>query len=145
MYHCNAIWFLESTYSAVREGSVSISRNAKSAMFELVMAQKENFDTYLTKLIPQGPVAGNIVMVATDMCGNSPIVGEKGGGYMELRKNICYFLYFLFTDLFVFFIFYFFSHCFKVYKVFTCKYVQILWIVFIKSVFGGTHLRVFLI
>ena len=80
MYHCNAIWFLESTYSAVREGSVSISRNAKSAMFELAMAQKENFDTYLTKLIPQGPVAGNIVMVAIDMCGNSPIVGEKGGG-----------------------------------------------------------------
>ena len=116
MYHCNAIWFLESTYSAVREGSVSISRNAKSAMFELAMAQKENFDTNLTKLIAQGPVAGNIVMVAIDMCGNSPIVGEKGGGYMELRKNICYFLYFLFTDLFVFFIFYFFPIVLKFIK-----------------------------
>lgn len=96
---------------------MSISRNAKPAMFELAMAQKENVDTYSTKLIPQGPAAGNIVMVVIDMCGNSPPSWGEKGGYIESHKNMCYFLYFLSIDLLVFFIFeFFFSNILKFIK-----------------------------
>ena len=63
---------------AVEEGKVLFSTIAEPGMFGIVMVPKEDFLAYSTqfifliiRLLP-----GNVVMVATDMCGKSPIVGE---------------------------------------------------------------------
>ena len=65
-------------YSAVGEGKVLFSAIAKPGMFLLGMALKGNFLAYLTdfiflvvRLLP-----GNMVMVAIDMCGKNPMMGE---------------------------------------------------------------------
>ena len=54
------------------------SKNVKPGMFGLGIALKETFLAYLTQfvfliiiLVP-----ANVVMVAIDMCGKSPITGE---------------------------------------------------------------------
>ena len=54
------------------------SRNVKREMFGLGIAPKESFLAYSTqfvfliiRLVPR-----NVVMVAIDMCGKSPITGE---------------------------------------------------------------------
>ena len=51
---------------------------SKSRMFGLGMVPKEGFLAYSTQFIFLiiRPVPGNVVMVATDMCGKSPITGE---------------------------------------------------------------------
>ena len=62
----------------VGEGKVLFSRNVKSGMFGLGIALKETFLAYSTQfvflIIRLAP--GNVVMVAIDMCGKSPITGE---------------------------------------------------------------------
>ena len=66
------------TYSAIVEGNVLFNRIAKSEMFGLAMAPKENFLAYstqfiflITRLVP-----GNLIMVAIRICGKSPITEE---------------------------------------------------------------------
>ena len=51
---------------------------AKPGMFGLGMVPKEGFLAYSTQimLLIIRPVPGNMVMVATDMCGKSLITGE---------------------------------------------------------------------
>ena len=55
-----------------------LSTIAKPGMFALDMVQKEGFLAYSTQfiflIIRLAP--GNLVMVAIDMCGKSPITGE---------------------------------------------------------------------
>ena len=52
--------------------------HAKPGMFGLGRTPKENFLTYSTQFIFLiiRLVPGNVVMVAIDMCGKSPITGE---------------------------------------------------------------------
>ena len=63
---------------AVEEGKVFFSTIAKSEMFGLGMVSKEGFLTYSTQFIflIMRLVPGNVVMVAIDMYGKSPITGE---------------------------------------------------------------------
>ena len=63
---------------AVGEGKVLFRTIAKSGMFGLDIASKENFLAYSTQFIFLiiRLVPGNVVMVAIDMCGKSPITGE---------------------------------------------------------------------
>ena len=63
---------------AVGEAKVLFSRNVKPGMFGLGIAPKEIFLAYSTQLVFSTIrlVAGNVVMVAIDMCGKSPITGE---------------------------------------------------------------------
>ena len=70
--------WLESTYSAIREGKVLFSKNVKPGMFALGMAPNEKFLPYLTQsvFLTIRLVTGNVVMVTTDMCGKSPITRE---------------------------------------------------------------------
>ena len=51
---------------------------AKPGMFGLGMVPKEGFLAYSTQImfLLIRPVPGNVVMVATDMCGKSPTTGE---------------------------------------------------------------------
>ena len=51
---------------------------AKPGMFGLDIVSKENFLAYSTQfiLLVIRLVPGNVVMVAIDMCGKSPITGE---------------------------------------------------------------------
>ena len=63
---------------AVAEGKVLFSTIVEPGMFGLGMVPKEVFPAYSTqfifliiRLVPR-----NVVMVATDMCGKSPIMGE---------------------------------------------------------------------
>ena len=62
---------------AVWEGKVLFS-TAEPGMFGLSMVPKENFLVYSTQfiLLIIRLVPGNVVMVATDMCGKTPIMGE---------------------------------------------------------------------
>ena len=70
--------YIVSTYSAVGEGKVLFSRNVKPGMFGLGIAPKETFLAYSTQFVILiiRLVPGNVVMVAIDMCGKSPITGE---------------------------------------------------------------------
>ena len=54
------------------------SKNVKPGMFGLGIALKETLLAYLTQFIFLiiRLVLGNVVMVAIDMCGKSPITGE---------------------------------------------------------------------
>ena len=67
--------FKRELYSAVREGKVLFNTIAKPGMFGLGMALKENFLAYPTEFIFLiiRLVPGNVVMVAIDMSGRSPI------------------------------------------------------------------------
>ena len=78
MYNSTEYRWLESTYSAVREGKVLFSRNFKPGMFGLGIAPKETFLAYSTQFMFSiiRLVPGNVVIVSTDMCGKSPITGE---------------------------------------------------------------------
>ena len=78
MYNRTEQRWLESSYSAVREGKVLFSRNVKPGMFGLGIAPKETFLAYSTQFVILiiRLVPGNVVMVAIDMCGKSPITGE---------------------------------------------------------------------
>ena len=62
----------------VGEGKVLFSAIAKPGMFGLGMVPKEGFLAYSTQFIFLiiRLVPGNVVMVAIDMCGKSPITGE---------------------------------------------------------------------
>ena len=62
----------------VGEGKVLFSTIAKPGMFGLDIVSKENFLAYSTQFIflVIRLVPGNVVMVAIDMCGKSPITGE---------------------------------------------------------------------
>ena len=62
---------------AVREGKVLFSRNVKPWMFGLGIAPKETFLMYSTQFVFLiiRLVPGNVVLVAIDMCGKSPITG----------------------------------------------------------------------
>ena len=78
MYNCTEKRWLESTCSAVREGKVLFSRNAKPGMFGLGIASKEiflacstQFVFLIIKLVP-----ANVVVVTIDMCGKSSITEE---------------------------------------------------------------------
>ena len=84
MYNCTEKRWLESTCSAVREGKVLFSRNAKPGMFGLGIALKETFLAYSTQFVffIIRLVPGNVVMVAIDMCRKSPITGEWIYGVM---------------------------------------------------------------
>ena len=64
---------------AVAEGKVLFSTIAEPAMFGLGMVPKEGFLAYSTKFIflIRRLVPGNVVMVATDMYGKSPITGKR--------------------------------------------------------------------
>ena len=70
--HC--IRWLESTYSDVGEGKVLFSRNVKPGIFELGIALKEIHLVYSTQFVflTIRLVPGNVVMVATDVCGIKP-------------------------------------------------------------------------
>ena len=59
-------------------GRSCFSTIAKPGMFGLDIASKENFLAYSTQFIFLiiRLVPGNVVMVAIDMCGKSPITGE---------------------------------------------------------------------
>ena len=63
---------------AVREGKVLFSRNVKPWMFGLGIVPKETFLMYSTQFVFLiiRLVPGNVVLVAIDMCGKSPIIGE---------------------------------------------------------------------
>ena len=65
------------------------SRNAKPGMFGLGKAPKENFLAYSSQFIFLiiRFVSGNVVMVAIDLGGKSPIIGEC---IMELNESMCY-------------------------------------------------------
>ena len=78
MYNRTEKPWLESTYSSVREGKVLFSRNVKPGMSGLGIALKETFLAYSTQFVFLiiRLVPGNVVMVAIDMCGKSPITGE---------------------------------------------------------------------
>ena len=79
MYNRTEKPWLESTNSSVGEGKVLFSRNVKPGIFGLGMfAPKETFLTYSTQFVFLiiRLVPGNLVMVANDMCGKSPITGE---------------------------------------------------------------------
>ena len=54
------------------------SRNVKPGMFGLGIASKETFLAYSTQFVflVIRLVPGNLVIVAIDMCGESPITGE---------------------------------------------------------------------
>ena len=56
-------------------------------MFGLGMVPEEVFLAYSTQFIILiiSLVPGNVVMVATDMCGKSP---SRASGYMELHENM---------------------------------------------------------
>ena len=66
------------------------SRNVKPGMFGLGIVPKETFLAYSTQfvllIIRLAP--GNVVMVALDMCGKSPITGEWIFG---ITRNHMYF------------------------------------------------------
>ena len=59
-------------------GKGLFSTVAKPGMFGLGMVSKENFLAYSTQFISLiiRLVPGNVVMVAIDMCGKSPIMGK---------------------------------------------------------------------
>ena len=63
---------------AVGEGKVLFSTIAEPGMFALGIVPKEVFLTYSTQFISLiiTLVPGNVVMVAIDKCGKSPITGE---------------------------------------------------------------------
>ena len=63
---------------AVGEGKVLFSTIVEPGMFGLGMVPKEVFLAYSTQFIFLiiRLVPGNVVMVATDMCGKSSITGE---------------------------------------------------------------------
>ena len=69
---------LESTYLAVKERKILFSTIAKLGMFGLSIAPKENFLVYSTQFtfLIVRLVPGNVVMVAINMCGKSPITEE---------------------------------------------------------------------
>ena len=52
------------------------SKNVKPGMFGLGIVLKETFLAYLTQFVFLIIRLGNVVMVAIDMCGKSPITGE---------------------------------------------------------------------
>ena len=70
--------WIESTYSAVGQGKVLFTTVAKLGIFGLGIASKENILVYSTQFIFLiiKLVSGNVVMVAIDMCGKSPIMKE---------------------------------------------------------------------
>ena len=77
MYNRTEQRWLESSYSAVREGKVLFSRNVKPGMFGLGIVPKETFLMYSTQFVFLiiRLVPGNVVLVAIDICGKSPITG----------------------------------------------------------------------
>ena len=78
MYNCTEYWWLESTYSAVREEKVLFSRNVKPGMLGLGIAPKEILLAYSTQFVFSTIrlVPGSMIMVAIDMCGKSPFKGN---------------------------------------------------------------------
>ena len=60
------------------DGKALFSRNVKPGIFGLSIAPKEIFLVYTTQFVflTIRLVPGNVVMVAIDMCGKSPITGE---------------------------------------------------------------------
>ena len=86
---------------AVRERKVFFSTIAKSGMLGLGMAPKENFLAYSTQFIflMIRLVPGNVVIVAIDMCGKSPITGVWIYGIMWKRVLPFMFFVYLFICL----------------------------------------------
>ena len=145
MYNHTGWPWLWSTYSAVGDGKVLFSTIAKPGMFGLGIVPKEDFFPYSTQFIFLiiRLVPGNVVMVATDMCGKSPITGEWIYGITWKHVlAFMFFVYYLFVCLITFLRFYICNVWFilanniilvfilelvlffKVYyNVFTCKYV----------------------
>ena len=68
---------------AVGKGKVLFSRNAKPGMFGLGIVLKEIFIAYSTQFVFLAVrlAHGNVVIVALDMCGKSPITGEWMYGF----------------------------------------------------------------
>ena len=64
---------------AVGEGKILFSRNVKPEMFGLGIAPRETFLVYSTQFVFLIIifVPGNVIMVAIDMCGKSPITRER--------------------------------------------------------------------
>ena len=62
------------------------SRNVKPGMFWLGIAPKATFLAYSTQFVILIIRPENVVMVAINMCGKSPITGS---GYMELSETMC--------------------------------------------------------
>ena len=63
-------------------------------MFWLGKAPKENFLVYSTQIVFSiiRLVSGHVIMIAIDICGNSPVTGEW---IMELRENVLHFMFFV--------------------------------------------------
>ena len=76
--HVSRVKVHESTYSVVGEGKVLFSTNVKPGVFRVGIARKGNFLAYSTQFVflTIKLVLGNVVMVAIDMCGKSPIMGD---------------------------------------------------------------------
>ena len=87
---------------AVRERKVFFSTIAKPGMLGLGMAPKENFLAYSTQFIflMIRLVPGNVVLVAIDMCGKSPITGEWIYGIMW--KRVLRFMCFVYLFIYLF-------------------------------------------
>ena len=94
---------------AVGEGKVLFSTIAEPGMFGLGMVPKEVFLAYSTQFIFLiiRLVPGNVVMVAIDMCGKSPITGEWIYGITWKHVlAFMFFVYYLFVCLIKFLHFY---------------------------------------
>ena len=90
---------------AVGEGKVLFCTIAETGMFELGMVPKEVFLAYSTQFIFLiiRLVPGNVVMVAIDMCGKSPITGEWIYGITwQHVLTFMFFVYYLFVCLIIF-------------------------------------------
>ena len=89
-------------------GKGLFSTVAKPGMFGLGMVSKENFLAYSTQFISLiiRLVPGNVVMVAIDMCGKSPIMGKWIYGITWKHVLAFTFLVYLFDSLIIFLHFY---------------------------------------
>ena len=94
---------------AVREGKVLFNTIAEPEMFGLGIVPKEVFLAYSTQFIYLiiRLLPGNVAMVATDMCGKSPITGEWIYGITWKHVlAFMFFVYYLFVCLIIFWHFY---------------------------------------
>ena len=79
------------------------SRNVKPGLFGLGIVPKETFLTYSTQFVFLiiRLVPGNVVMLAIDMCGKSPITGEW---IYEITRSHVYFkisVFFIVDTMFI--------------------------------------------
>ena len=91
------------------DGKVLVRTIAKPGIFGLGMVPKEGFLAYSTQFIFLiiRLVPGNVVMVAIDMCGKSPITGEWIYGITWKHVlAFMFFVYYLFVCLIIFLHFY---------------------------------------